>query len=581
MARMFPPEPRDDTESNAEREVFRRIRAQVPNDWIALHSLGLGHQRDKPWTEIDFVLIGPPGVVCLEVKGGRIRREEGRWQFIDKNGRVTVKGQGPFEQVGSASAALRAYLAKRLPRLSGTAVGYGVATPDIDFSVVGPDIVSEVVYDASDFAAPFSDYLKRIANYWCERLERQKGSPPRGLAEADREELLKELRGDFDLRPTIRSRIAHTNDELLRLTKQQYQALDTLRDSPRVLVRGGAGTGKTLLAVEEARRRAAEGARVFLCCFNKQLGAQLRAATRDMSGIHASHLHGFMASTVGEAGLHSRIAGIVGEELYQRAYPAETLEALDCLGRIGSYDMLIVDEAQDLLAHEFLDVFDFLIAGQMENGSWKLFYDPYQDIFRGTRPGALDKVLSYRPAQCRLSLNCRNTKAIALTTRILTRIACHETLEAEGPDVEWIWYRDSAHQRREVTKRVKQLLGEGIPADSIVVLSHHRRENGPFAGGESHGLRLRDVESSTLEPGSIGFATIQAFKGLEADVIVLTDTDNLGTREAEFGIYVGATRARALLILCMPEHLKAEYATRAEEFGRGLGNESITSNPGL
>src|SRR4051812_37627931 len=115
---MYPPEPRADTKSSAERELFRRIRAEVTDDWIVLHSVGLGSHRYKPWAEIDFVLIGPPGVFCLEVKGGRIRREDGRWHFIDKDGNVAVKQQGPFEQVGSASAALRAHLIKRLPRLS-------------------------------------------------------------------------------------------------------------------------------------------------------------------------------------------------------------------------------------------------------------------------------------------------------------------------------------------------------------------------------------------------------------------------------------------------------------------------------
>src|SRR5262245_11766246 len=103
---MLPQTVRRDTASDAERKLFRIIRDDLSDDWTALHSLGLaGHER-KPWAEIDFVLVGPDGVYSLEVKGGRISREAGKWSFTDRTGRTTVKDEGPFEQVGGASAAL-------------------------------------------------------------------------------------------------------------------------------------------------------------------------------------------------------------------------------------------------------------------------------------------------------------------------------------------------------------------------------------------------------------------------------------------------------------------------------------------
>src|SRR5438105_1281638 len=112
---MIPQTVRRGTSSDAERKLFRVIRDDLSDEWTVLHSLGLaGHER-KPWAEVDFVLIGPPGVYCLEVKGGRIRREAGRWFFTDRAGRTTEKGEGPFEQVGGASAALAGHLFARMP----------------------------------------------------------------------------------------------------------------------------------------------------------------------------------------------------------------------------------------------------------------------------------------------------------------------------------------------------------------------------------------------------------------------------------------------------------------------------------
>lgn len=67
MARMLPPRVPPDLPSRAEARLFQMIRDGLGSEWTALHSLGLaGHDR-KPWTEADFVLIGPAGVFCLEV----------------------------------------------------------------------------------------------------------------------------------------------------------------------------------------------------------------------------------------------------------------------------------------------------------------------------------------------------------------------------------------------------------------------------------------------------------------------------------------------------------------------------------
>src|SRR5688572_12118420 len=100
MATMYPPEIPAEVQSNAERKIFDLVRMDLSNEWSALHSVGLITHRTKPWAEIDFVLIGPAGVFCLEVKGGRIARRDGRYLFTDRNDVTTVKDQGPFEQVG-------------------------------------------------------------------------------------------------------------------------------------------------------------------------------------------------------------------------------------------------------------------------------------------------------------------------------------------------------------------------------------------------------------------------------------------------------------------------------------------------
>ena len=47
-------------------------------------------------------------------------------------------------------------------------------------------------------------------------------------------------------------------EQFIRLTREQSILLDFLEEQDRAVIGGGAGTGKTILAVEHARRLATE-----------------------------------------------------------------------------------------------------------------------------------------------------------------------------------------------------------------------------------------------------------------------------------------------------------------------------------
>src|SRR4051812_493262 len=157
---MYPREWEDRNGSLAEALVYRRLRDETPDDWFAVHSVGLTSHRDKPWAELDFVVVGPFGVLCLEVKGGRITVEEGHW-FT--NG-APLK-ESPFRQAGSGSAALYGDLDATVPAVRRAIVGHGVVLPDVRFHVRGPGIDAELVYDDGDLRQPMRRYLERVADH--------------------------------------------------------------------------------------------------------------------------------------------------------------------------------------------------------------------------------------------------------------------------------------------------------------------------------------------------------------------------------------------------------------------------------
>src|SRR3712207_1206794 len=110
---MFPERWDDRNHSHAEGLVYRKLRDETPDDWVAVHSVGLTSHERKPWAEIDFVVVGPFGVLCLEVKGGRITVADGRWTT---NG--SPLRESPFSQVGGAAAALHSDLRPLFPSLA-------------------------------------------------------------------------------------------------------------------------------------------------------------------------------------------------------------------------------------------------------------------------------------------------------------------------------------------------------------------------------------------------------------------------------------------------------------------------------
>ena len=119
MARMCPAVVSEHTKSPAEVDVFGIVARELSEEWTALHSLGIAVHPRKPWAEADFVLVGPPGVFVLEVKGQHVRRENGKWIFTSGGGRDSEpKAEGPFDQAGGASAALFKYLSVEMLRRS-------------------------------------------------------------------------------------------------------------------------------------------------------------------------------------------------------------------------------------------------------------------------------------------------------------------------------------------------------------------------------------------------------------------------------------------------------------------------------
>ena len=168
------------------------------------------------------------------------------------------------------------------------------------------------------------------------------------------------------------SRSGKLEKELVAFTAEQFGALDAMEANLRVAFVGPAGTGKTLLAIEAARRGAAAGRKVLLLCFNRLLGKWLEGQLSvPGTGVVVSTIHQHMLAVSSTSVVENP-----GHTFWERELPALAVETLlDNAGETNQFDELVVDEAQDILRGEYLDFLDLSLKGGLASGQWRFFGD--------------------------------------------------------------------------------------------------------------------------------------------------------------------------------------------------------------
>jgi hypothetical protein len=570
MARMLPAACPRDTPSEAERRIFEHIKSETPDSWVALHSLGLTRHRRKPWAEADFVLIAPRGIFILEVKGGAVRRINREWWTNDQR-----LEESPFDQAAGAAAALFHDLRDEVPAVRASLVGHGVCFPNVIFDVEGTDLEGDLVYDARDVERPFARYVERLSQHWEQRLaDRIPGFAPTPLGARDIRAVIDRLAKDFDLAPSLRADIGEVTRELVRLTDAQVATFRGLEENPRVVIRGSAGTGKTLIAIADAERLAQRGARVLVTCHSNALRDYLAMRVAQESNIDVLAFQRLCGELIVKAGMDDpRRPGGRAEEYYDVLRPTAALEAWCELEDAPQWDALVVDEAQDLLTGAASDVLDAVLVGGWNDGVWRLYLDPVQDIFVASHREVIDRVCG-RAVQFRLGINCRNTAEIGRDTSIATGCSIQETLPVNGPDPIWLPYDDERDHRRLLGRQIRSWIEAGIRPDEITILSPVRRHNSVLADGMPAGVPSRLLDGPVLDPSqrqnAVQFSTVAAFKGLESDVVLLLDMPFLGREDRSATTYVGMTRARAVLAVMYDQRLGSKLEELQRDFGRRL-----------
>lgn len=561
MTRMMPFRPLDGA-TRTERLVFNLFKHDgTLGGHVVLHSLGLARHHRKVYAECDFVVIGPKGVYCLEVKGGPIQRTDGVWRIGGAGGYTSA--EGPFKQAQSARGALIAEVRQRC----GTAMlkrmpfGWGVMFPSIMFTEVDPEWDLRCVFDERDLPNPISDYLTRLALYTRELESRHGRSYPQSVSPADIDAVVRTFRADFDLVPRMGSLVRESQAELISLTTEQYRTLDlVVHDAnPRVLCEGAAGTGKTVVAAECSRRHADGGRTVLFLCFNRNL--RVYFAEQEFASharVTVDTIWNFIVNLMRRSGISTPSGEIPLDDIAQLVEDAVVI--LTDREQFEPYDVLIIDEAQDVIVPGLMNALDWIVKDGMTQGRWAVFLDSgsQASVYRRMDDRLLGR-LRQLATNLPLSLNMRNPRAIAAEAARyvgLTPPDCRRTLSSR---VDYRTIKGAGTMHSVARALITELLRDGVEAEQIALLSFRRPDEAFFAGGfESIGkpIRVMDVKSPKTMPGSLIASSIPAFKGLEADIVIVGDVpepplDNW----ARACMYVALTRAKTSVYIITSEKL--------------------------
>lgn len=570
MAKLLPPYIDRGCKSTGEKIVFDIFKnSSFTKDWFILHSLNLSQHTKRLYGEIDFLILIPGGgIYVMEVKGGDVKCVDGVWEYTDRFNNKYTSNIGPFKQARDAMFSLRSAIEKEFGKghkFTKILSGFLCAFPHIGFDKHSVEYESWQIFDKDCIRNSTEIFFQNLVQQFIQKHRGQKWfSEKESLPNVnDLNSLCDFLRGDFERVRSIKERLEEFDKQVKSYTAEQYRILDSIQINNRSLTQGSAGTGKTMIAIESAIRAASEDKTVFLTCYNRLIAEWMQKQVEEWKDkITVSNLHRYLCEV--SKGFDYDKTQSNKQDFYSKYLPV-LLKDIFQKGIEKQFDKLIIDEGQDLIREEYLSLFDSMVVGGLTNGNWEIYGDfERQAIFAQLSKEEMFSLIYKvaQPTKFILKINCRNTKQIGEETSLISGFEKPPFLleYLEGIPVEYAFFNDEEHQKILLAGQLKKLSASGLPMNELVIISPKKFENS--CADSVSGFTIKEIKHTdeiSSRQNFFGFATVQSYKGMECNYVLITDIEDLTSEVAKSLLYVGMSRARYGLILLIAESMRSQY----------------------
>ena len=534
MAQIYPSKEDISELPYSEMKVYELL-SSLGDNFTIFHSVQWvkrGNKWKSTWKENDFLILNRRlGALVLEVKGGEIECRGS--VFHQKNsvtGEVSVlnpdKKNDPLSQAIDGIYHYRKVLdsisyglSDRFPVEAAVWFSSCSIKDDIDHFPLKYREASGAVLGADDFKLG----KKAIYNVYDFYSSENKVD----ISDEEYQKIIESIASDFDLIAAPAIKKGELDHAFLKLTNEQTGLLDYISEQNNATIQGIAGTGKTLIAKEAARRFGAEGRKVLFLCFNRFLFIHLQK-TFPYENVTYYNLHSFIAKYR------------PGADTSSSEKRSKELQKIDW--DLLDFDDVVIDEAQDFLNEEILYFKDYT---ELREGHFFTFYDKNQLLTTKEVPEWISK------SECKLLLtkNCRNTYEIALTSYNVIDITMDKKVMMVNGEKTTISFVKNDYVSH-MAKLLRQLTGDehGYEYSDIVILSLTSEDNSIFSDvTKISGIPITREKTNS----SVMFTTASKFKGLESRVVIITDIDIncFVNEEKKRNFYVACSRATQRLAL--------------------------------
>jgi len=335
----------------------------------------------------------------------------------------------------------------------------------------------------------------------------------------------------------------------IELTERQGRILRSLQHRHRASIAGGAGTGKTLIALQHAKSKALQGLKTLLVCYNRALADFLKRQAEGIPNLHAMNFHQLCDWRIKNVSASSG-KDLMGEA--QNSYPGRShfdVQMPFALARSTElddfrYQAIVVDEGQDF-GDEYWMPIEMLLTDEVDSPLF-IFFDPNQSVYRMSSNFPIQEAPFY------LTENCRNTRHIHEIAYQYYSGDVVDPPDLDGVPPQLIEVTGLDQQAKKIRALISDLISkEKVSSQDIVILVFCEQKDAYYKALQRLGNPVGASWSFEIlwKQSTVLVDTAKRFKGLEAGVVVLWGLEQANCESDRELLYVSLSRARSRLFL--------------------------------